>query len=336
MIPLMNQLRELQLVAAIPLLVVPSISRSVNETEYDDIDDEYETPATDYVSMAGTPVTQVLADMLPIERQVLALPSNGTSDLTLKALEIQARIKMADQQLERLRDLIADISFQYSHVIRPAPRKSMRLRGHAKVRNLNHELIYHARIYSNCRSSLIRMDCGPEVMDNYPALTKNDLRASTVILKPNTPGSFNVQLSWLWYTGRHRAMAVAAGIAPPAGLAAGDDQNVILECMFISPLPFTTIELCLVKRVHWLRARAQMQRWAEQFTLVGYEMQWTVRYFQNRCKFWAQGYLDDCVAPGGKAYCHRQFAFWSSLESMADLTFGKVNKINYKSPVCLT
>lgn len=227
LVGLMRQLQEFQFLAAIPLVSLPPGSTMANESEFDDFADAFMVPPEDL-----TVADNNLNEPIPIERQTIPLPSNGNISLDLQQLEIAARLKIADQQLERLRDLIAEMSFQYSHVIRPAPRKSMRLRGHAKVCSLHHEVIHHARIYSRCRSSLIKMDCDPIVLAQYPALTKIDLQASTAILNPNTPGSSNVQLSWLWYTGRNRSMAFAAGMPFPADAAATATQDVILECKY--------------------------------------------------------------------------------------------------------
>lgn len=70
--------------------------------------------------------------------------------------------------------------------------------------------------------------------------------------------------------------------------------------------------------------------------LVGYEMEWTVRYFQNRCEFWAAGYLDDATTLGSRAHSYRQHAFWETLVHMADNVFGTINTVNYKSPVTIT
>jgi len=42
----------------------------------------------------------------------------------------------------------------------------------------------------------------------------------------------------------------------------------------------------IVRRVHWLRARAQLMRWREEVTLTGYEMHWVVRYFLNKSQTW--------------------------------------------------
>ena len=84
-----------------------------------------------------------------------------------------------------------------------------------------------------------------------------------------------------------------------------------------------------VHRVHWLRARAQSGRWSEEAILVGYEMQWTVRYFLHQAQQWD----DRCdaeneirsLAPGPAAYAARKAAMWRWVALKAKKCFLKVN-----------
>ena len=50
---------------------------------------------------------------------------NGNVGLVHAQLEIQHRISHAEHHLGRIRGLIAEKSFQFSHVIRVAPHKSV-------------------------------------------------------------------------------------------------------------------------------------------------------------------------------------------------------------------
>ena len=86
-----------------------------------------------------------------------------------------------------------------------------------------------------------------------------------------------------------------------------------------------------VKRVHWLRARAQHMRWREECILVRYEMEWTVRYFLHKSDLWTLGDHTN-IAAGAVAYAHRQAAMWRDLAHYADQSFKSVN-VNYKSPL---
>ena len=81
-----------------------------NETEFDEYD-EY--------------TNQVPPILMLIERKVIALPSNGNLETDVSDLEIKFRIRQANSELNQLRDLIADISFQFSHVICGQIRKNI-------------------------------------------------------------------------------------------------------------------------------------------------------------------------------------------------------------------
>jgi hypothetical protein len=83
----------------------------------------------------------------------------------------------------------------------------------------------------------------------------------------------------------------------------------------------------LVNRVHWLRARAQRQRWKEELILVGYEMIWTVNYFKHQCQQWSDRKAAANVVnnSGAAAYASRKMAMWTCMASNADNKFQKVN-----------
>jgi hypothetical protein len=163
---------------------------------------------------------------IPIENQMLPLPSNGNVGQEHAPLELSYRIQHAENHLNRIRDLIAEKSFQFSHVIRVAPRKDVNTRSRAEVKKLNLKISVHCRLYTQCRARLITLGAPPEVADRFQILTTEDVKASTVVVNPNEPGSTRLKLSWIWQTsGGHRW-----------GLASGDnntgaDQNVI-ECKF--------------------------------------------------------------------------------------------------------
>ena len=98
-----------------------------DETEYDDYEEPTVKPDT-YLT--------------PIERKIIVLPSNGNveSNPSASDLEIKLRKMQADSQLNHIRDLIADISFQFSHVIRGQIRKNIRSRSQKCVKSLHNEL----------------------------------------------------------------------------------------------------------------------------------------------------------------------------------------------------
>lgn len=101
-----------------------------------------------------------------------------------------------------------------------------------------------------------------------------------------------------------------------------------MNVSFIS-LHFLIIEFSIVRRVHWLRARAQLMRWQEEVTLTRYEMQWTVAFFAYKRNQWGKQLGSTA---GATAYANRKQAMWNELADRADKTFSLLNNA-YRSPL---
>src|ERR1700678_3672183 len=110
----------------------------------------------------------------PIKNQMLPLPSNGNVGQEHAPLELSYRIQHAENHLNRIRDLIAEKSFQFSHVIHVAPRKDVNTRSRAEVKKLNLKISVHCRLYTQCRARLITLGAPPEVADRFQILTAED------------------------------------------------------------------------------------------------------------------------------------------------------------------
>jgi hypothetical protein len=84
-----------------------------------------------------------------------------------------------------------------------------------------------------------------------------------------------------------------------------------------------------VQRVHWLRARAQSGRWNEEVVLVGYEMQWTIRYFFNKADHWenllAAQKETGHLTLGPAAYAAQKAGMWRWLPLKAKKHFVEVH-----------
>lgn len=87
--------------------------------------------------------------------------------------------------------------------------------------------------------------------------------------------------------------------------------------------------LLIVFRVHWLRARAQRGRWAEELVLVQQEMIWTVNFYMHMADIW-NGRRDppgrhwdpaSHAARGHRAYAERQMSIWNNLGKCSELAF---------------
>ena len=169
---------------------------------FDDLDDE--GPSNDSIDDSESTQTAAApaADLpqLPEDRQI-ALPSNsGLGDPGYCEIELGLRVTQADKSLQALRDAIADKSFQYSHVIRVAPRKNVNTRARANIAKLNNTIAYHARVYRRCRQAMTSLNADDITLGKYQTLSRDDLRSSAALLNPNEPGSTRVQLSWIWQT----------------------------------------------------------------------------------------------------------------------------------------
>lgn len=83
--------------------------------------------------------------------------------------------------------------------------------------------------------------------------------------------------------------------------------------------------LILVYRVHWLRARARSQRWAEEVTLTTNEMEWIPRFFISKSREWKKYIGDNTgLGDGHIAYAERQSAMWQDMGEQARMQFLKV------------
>jgi hypothetical protein len=177
---------------------------AIGRQPFDENEGEFDKVGELAPSSGGTPPQQPMQTREPsgVERELLSLPSNGNVVGEAIEVEIRHRIMQARREVNRLRDIIADISFQYSNVIRGSVRKSVRTTAQKRVKSLHNELVLHARIYTRCRSRLIALNCEGRWLKVFRVLNRSDLRASTAILRPNIPGASSLQLSWLWQTGR--------------------------------------------------------------------------------------------------------------------------------------
>jgi len=105
-------------------------------------------------------------------------------------------------------------------------------------------------------------------------------------------------------------------------------RNVCIWLILLPPLA----DIFAVQRVHWLRARAQKERWAEEKILVGYEMQWTVRYFLHYRDAWRERTRTGIgiALAGSRAYGARKEAMWEHLAQQAEVAF-KTTNMSYVS-----
>jgi len=152
-------------------------------------------------AVTWTNASDTALEVVPPESRKISMPSRWkSSDNIYRAVELRLRILQADNTLQALRDTIADKSFQYSHIIRAAPRKAVNTRARTAISKLNCLIVYYSRVYAHCRVALGRLGAVDFILDKYQNLRKEDLKSSTALLNPNEPGASRVKLSWIWLT----------------------------------------------------------------------------------------------------------------------------------------
>lgn len=85
-------------------------------------------------------------------------------------------------------------------------------------------------------------------------------------------------------------------------------------------------------KFHYLRVRALKKRWEEEFLLLTYEMQWTVRFFKKMAEKWEIGAETFEISSGAKAYALRQGSRWREMAITSDKIFKSTSK-EYVTPI---
>ena len=142
--------------------------------------------------------SQATEELVAVEKQILHIPSNQNVTPRHDDIELALRKNQARSHLHQLRELIAEKSFHYSDILRKAPRKGVRTRARGTVKGINIQISFHCQVYSHCRARLIQLGADDLTLQSFRELKKEDIKASTAVLTPNTRGSTALKLSWIW------------------------------------------------------------------------------------------------------------------------------------------
>lgn len=78
--------------------------------------------------------------------------------------------------------------------------------------------------------------------------------------------------------------------------------------------------------------RALKNRWEEEYLLLNYEMQWTVRFFKKKAEQWKVGADTLNISSGARAYALRQESHWNVMAITSDRIFKKFS-LDYVTPI---
>jgi hypothetical protein len=174
---------------------------------FDDLDEEevvqeQNKSIPDDVPAGVVTAAGITIEVVPPEGKGLSMPSRwDIIDNTYGFVELDLRKQQAQKIISALRDLIAEKSFQYSHVIRVSPRKGVKTRARSVIAQLNDRIGYHCRLYTQCRSAMVRLGADDITLSKFRILERQDIRSSSALLNPNEPGSTRQHLSWIWQSG---------------------------------------------------------------------------------------------------------------------------------------
>lgn len=161
-------------------------------------DDGDDTPGPDPADPDAIGLDTPSNNLQP-EQRTLILPSTHMPNAhSLRKAELTLRIAQVKQNLTALREAVAEKSFQYCHVLRNAPTTEIRTRTRSVITKINDRIAHCCRVYGRARAALVRLNADEAKLNKYLVLSKDDVRASTAILKPNAPGSSSLRLSWIW------------------------------------------------------------------------------------------------------------------------------------------
>ena len=187
-------------------LVISHSSRTSNVEDWADLeglDVDYDFP-----EFSATIIdTSQIDESLPPESRPLPLPSAIVPDHLDRAAELpeiascefDLRQGQANDALHDLRISIAYKSYLYRAGVRNnSPTHSYSTRSYGEVRAAQTSIEQAAKTYRLARKVMVKLKPSNDLLSKYPALQKDDLRASTAVADSNAPGQRSELLSWIW------------------------------------------------------------------------------------------------------------------------------------------
>jgi hypothetical protein len=224
--------------------------------------------------------------------------NRGYKSLVMK--EATLRYAQATDAIHRIRLALGFKSALFRTQVRHAQTQKTKSRAWTAVHSVEAAVHDHARTYSMARDAYIKsLDPSGESLA-LPPLKLTDLRVNTAILGAAEVGQRNKQLSWIW----------------GFGTSTNEDGMWMDDCeCLLSRNVWYILKGGLVNRVHWLRAKAQFERWKEEQYSLHNEAIWVPTYFHAKARLWSD--WRSCAVqeqlPGHAVYASRQAHAWEEL-----------------------
>ncbi|KAN0129093.1 hypothetical protein V8E53_013089 [Lactarius tabidus] len=198
---------------------------------------------------------------------------------SLAAKEAQLCVAQANQSIHKIRLALGFKSAIFHTQVRSANSQQKKTRAWKAVKSVETTVHENACIYNAYQSLCPAFPSGPDLLKLLP----KDLHVATLVLGSEKTGQCNKQQSWIWSFGQ----------------TTEDDGTWMDE----------------FERVHWLRAKAQFERWMEEQNSIHNEADWIPAYFHSKAEAWKvlMGIAAQGVLKGHEAYASHQMYAWEEL-----------------------
>ena len=283
----------------------PSVDHHADDGDGSDNDDPYSPP----LDAAFRPEVA----MIPLPSYLGAARCEALGISSLVQQEVLLREGQANDALHAIRVGLADKAVIFRNTVRSSKTQSGTTRAWNQVNAVSKAVALNAKKYCVCRTQLFKLGAD-QLLEKFLPLKKGDLKASSAVADPSARGQRNSTLPWFWSLN-----------------VQGDSSNSdwMTECEL--PLQTTCCRSLnflsfVVYRVHWLRTKAQRDRWVEELTLIQHEMDWTCNFFIFKSKQWdARSQKAKAENQEGHAcYAARQAHVYSTLAEHAGESFKKI------------
>ncbi|KAN0136253.1 hypothetical protein V8E53_006113 [Lactarius tabidus] len=212
--------------------------------------------------------------------------SHNAKSLAVK--EAQLRHAQANDAIHQIRLTLGFKSALFRTHVRPANTQQTKTRAWNAIHNVDATLTEHAWIYSMAHDAYRNLRNATNTMVELPSLRKEDLRVATLVLGSETTGQRNKQKSWIWGFGK----------------TTEDDGTWMND----------------FERVHWLRAKAQFERWLEEQDSIHNEALWVPTFFQSKADTWRDlmAFASQGSLKGHEAYASHQAYAWDKLSKSSN------------------
>ena len=113
--------------------------------------------------------------------------------------ELVLRQGQANDALHQLRIDLGHRSYLYHTQVRHADHSQQKkTRAWDNVHSMKDAIRLHATIYRKCRSAMISLGAGPDLIKAYKELKLEDITSQMALIDPSLPGQRNKSLPWFW------------------------------------------------------------------------------------------------------------------------------------------